>query len=228
MPVMRPIKVEPGVGGAQEEEEVAADEEQAQQQQHPSRRRRVDEGGLAALQTRSHIEAQAAAFQGMEQTRVMGLELQQAKVQNAELKAEIRNRDAALEAKDAIIQGKDATLLAKDAVIEGKNALLQAKDAEISRLQAVLARRGAEPAAPPAPSRAAAAAEARASAGSAAPDPVAGAVSSQQLQVTIPQHCVWRRFPLTLFPLIPFRRKRVVQRRSVCGLLEILRLQRSS
>ncbi len=156
MPPMRPIKREPGVGGSQDEvEEASVVEEQLQLQQHPSQRRRVDDGGLAGLQTRLLIEAQAAAFQGMEQARVIGLELQQAKVQNAELKAEIRNRDAALEAKDAIIQGKDVTLLAKDDVIEGKDALLQAKDAEISRLQADLEQRhDDEPEAQPAPARA--------------------------------------------------------------------------
>jgi hypothetical protein len=210
MPAMGPVKVEAGVGDAQEEEEeAAAAEDQAQQQQHPSRRRKVDAGGLAALQTRWHIEAQAAAFQGMDQTRVMGLELQQAKVQNAELKAEIKSRDASLQAKDAIIQGKDATLLAKDdalqasaaalqskdAVIEANRALLHAKDvvivakdAEIQRLETELARRGAEAAAQPAPARAAAAC-------AVAPAPAPDALSSQQLQVMIPKHVVSRHFP---------------------------------
>jgi len=135
------------------------------------------------LQSRSHIEAQAAAIQGMEQVRVMGQELLQAKVQNAELKAEIKIRDAALEAKDVLlqstIQGNASVLQAKDAVIEAnrvvlqsKDALLQAKDAEICGLRAELARRNAEPAAAPA-----------AAGGAAAPAPAPGALSSQQLQV---------------------------------------------
>ena len=73
---MRPIKREPGVGEGEEVAEEQAQQQQQQQQEHPSQRRKVDDDGLAALQTRSHIEAQAAAFQGMEQVRVMGLELQ--------------------------------------------------------------------------------------------------------------------------------------------------------
>jgi hypothetical protein len=109
---------------------------------------------------RAQAETQAAAILGMEQARVMGEEV-------VELKAEIRIKDAALQAsavalqaKDALLQSKDAVidaLRSKDAVIEGKTALLQAKDAiiaakdaEIQRLQAELARCGARPAPAPA------------------------------------------------------------------------------
>jgi len=140
---MKTIKMEDGVGDGhekEEKEEEAANEpqqQQQQQQQHPSQSRRVDEAGLAVLQMRSHIETQAAAFQGMEQARVMGQELLQAKVQVAELKAEIRIKDAALEAKDVLLQSKDA-------VIEATRALLQAKDTEIHRLHAVAGGRDSE------------------------------------------------------------------------------------
>ena len=171
------------------------------QQQHPSLRRRLDEDGLAVPEFRSqivslqaHAETQAAAFRGMEQARVKGAQV-------VELKAEIRIKDVALAAKDAIlqatIQGKEMPsskaktrsqgchsasnhTRQRDAVIEGKNALLQAKEAEIQRLQAELARCGAEAA--PAPARAAAAAHAPAPAtfppnvSSAAADLMQGAV----------------------------------------------------
>jgi hypothetical protein len=64
----------------------------------------------------------------------------------AELKAEIIIKDAALQAKEAIIQSKDA-------VIEGKNALLQNKDAELHAMRILVQRLQAELA----PARAAAA-----------------------------------------------------------------------
>jgi hypothetical protein len=62
------------VGGAQEEEEgvEAVAEDQEEQQRHLSLRRRIDDSGLVSLQTRSPIDAQAAAFQEMEQAQVMG------------------------------------------------------------------------------------------------------------------------------------------------------------
>ena len=58
---------------------------------------------------RAHAEAQAAAIEGMERVRVMG-------EQAAELKAEIRIRGAALQAKDAHLQ----------AAVQGKDSVLQA------------------------------------------------------------------------------------------------------
>ena len=225
--------MEDGVRGAQEEEEA---EEQAQKQQHLSLYRRVDEGGFAALQTRSHIEAQAAAIYGMEQARVMGQELLQAKAQNAELKAEIKSKDAAhqaakdaaLEATDAIlqatIQGSDAALQTKNDLIHVKDALLQVKDAEIFRLEAELARRDVVPAvyvvALPVPAR------------DAAPAPPApAALSQQQLQVphVAVHHSHFLSFRLSNCPPpLPFRRKRVLQKRSVCVPQEILQLLRSN
>jgi hypothetical protein len=94
------------------------------------RRRPNEDAAAAADETRSlraaHAEAQAQAFREMEQTRVMGLELMQARVQNAELKAEIRNRDAALQAKDAVIQGKEANLQVSAVALQSKDALAQA------------------------------------------------------------------------------------------------------
>ena len=105
---MKRPKREPDVGGAQEEEEAA--EEQAQLC------RRLDENGLAVRELRSqivslqaHFETQAAAFRGMEQARVMGEQV-------VELKAEIRIKDAALAAKDAILQS----------AVEAKDIFLQA------------------------------------------------------------------------------------------------------
>jgi len=248
---MRRIKRDPGVGDAQEEEEeeeeAAAEEDaqqQQQQQQHPSLRRRIDESGLSVPEMRSqilslmaHAETQAAAFRGMEQAQVMGLELQQARAQVVELKASIRIRDAALQAKDSIlqatIQSKDAALQAsavalhskdavidalrsKDAVIEAKNALLQAKDAEIQRLQAELVRRGPELAVggrarpAPAPARAAAAAAARA--------PAPAPLLSQQQQVRINRPLPSPPSPIKphLLTPLPLRRRRVLTKRSVC------------
>jgi hypothetical protein len=100
----------------------------------------VDEGAHATADTPSHIvslkvhfETQAAAIQLLEQTEVMGRELEQAKAEVVELKADIRLKASALQAQDAFFQ---ASLLAKDAVI-------LAKDAEIQRLQAELERRDA-------------------------------------------------------------------------------------
>jgi len=180
---MKRIKMELGVGEKEEEEEDAVADEHAQQQeqeQQPSSlRRRVDEDGHAVLEMRSQIVS----------LRV------HADTQAMELKAEIRIKDAALQANDAVlqatIQGKDALLQSKDAVIEGKNALLQdkdtiiaAKDAEIQRLRAKLAHRdakaavggGARPA--PAPARAAVAAAAHAPAPAPAPALAAIAVAA--------------------------------------------------
>jgi len=163
---LKRIKMEPGVGEQEEEEGDAAADEQAQQQQqqqqHASLRRKVDEDGLAVPEMRSqivslraHAETQAAVIRGMEQARVMGEQV-------VELKAEIRIKDAALQANDSVlqatIQAKDAALQAsavalqakdvamqsKDAVIEGKNALLQSKDAIIVAKDAVIVAKDAE------------------------------------------------------------------------------------
>jgi len=223
---LKRIKIEPGVGEMEEEEEDAAADEHAmqqqqqQQQQQPSSlRRKVDEDGHAVLEMRSqimslraHSETQAAAIRGMEQARVMGEQV-------VELKAEIRIKDAALQANDAVlqatVQSKDAALQAsavalqsKDAVIEAKNALLQAKDtiilakdAEIQRLQAELARSSAEAAVgggarpAPAPVRAAAAAAVHAP----APAP-AHALASAAIVVAAAAAAAAPPAPAALFP----------------------------
>ncbi len=190
--------MEPGVGDAEEEEDDAvADEHAQQQQQHqekqkqsqqeqqrqqeqkrqkqqpPSLRRRADEDGRAVVEMQSqivslsaHAETQAAAIRGIEQARVMGeqvVELKaEIKIKDAALQAAVQAKDAALQANDSVqqatvqardvaLQSKDALLHSKDAVIEAKTALLQAKDAiivakdaEIQRLRAELACCGAE------------------------------------------------------------------------------------
>ena len=133
-------------------------------------RRRLDEGGAAVQDEtrllRAHAEAQALAIQGMEQTRVIGEQLVQAKSRIAELTAEMNIKDAVMQEKERhfrdLIQSKDTALQCKD-------ELLQSKDAEIRRLHADLARSSAEGAAGgaaphPAPARAAAAADAAATA----------------------------------------------------------------
>ena len=149
-------------------------------------RRRLDEAGAAVQDEtrllRAHAEAQALAIQGMEQTRVIGEQLVQAKSRIAELTAEMKIKDAVMQekeryyceliqSKDAVIQSKDVALQEKEShfgeLIKCKDELLQSKDAEIRRLHADSARLSAEGAvggaAPhPAPARASAAVDAAA------------------------------------------------------------------
>ncbi len=80
---------------------------------------------------RLNMEAQAQVIQGMEQTRVLGEELQRSKAREAELSAELRVN---VEALQSIIQTKDVIIQAKDDQLQTKDALLQAKDREISLL----------------------------------------------------------------------------------------------
>ena len=133
-------------------------------------RRRLDEGGAAVQDEtrllRAHAEAQALAIQGMEQTRVIGEQLVQAKSRIAELTAELKIKDTVMKEKERhfreLIQSKDVALQSNVVTIQCKDELLQSKDAEISRLHADLARSSAEGAAGgaaphPAPARAAAA-----------------------------------------------------------------------
>ena len=128
-------------------------------------RRRVGEAGDAAWDEtqmlRLNMEAQAQAIQGMERTRVLGEELQRAKVQIAKLAAEGKIKDELLKSKDDLLQCKDDQLQCKDVVIQSKDALLQAQEstirllyADIARLNAGCAGSGAAP--QPAPARAAA------------------------------------------------------------------------
>jgi TPR repeat protein len=69
---------------------------------------------------------QAQAIRGMEETRVLGEELRHAKVRMAELAAEVKIKDEALQAKEALLQ----------TITKFKDDLLQAKDAEIRLLRA--------------------------------------------------------------------------------------------
>jgi hypothetical protein len=108
----------------------------------------VGEAGDAAWDEvqmlRLNMEAQAQAIHGMEQARVLGEELLQAKVQIAELAAEVKNTAEALH---SIIQSKDALLQAQETTIR----LLHA---DIARLNAGCAGSGAAPQPAPAPAAA--------------------------------------------------------------------------
>jgi hypothetical protein len=154
---MRPIvKQEPGADGAQElppqQQQAAA---AAAAGEREGRRRRSDMGEKGAgteLEMQllvANAKAQAFALQGMERERALGEELLQAKAQVAELRAEIRINDAALEAKVAIhkaevalletkLQSKEAALatralagsatLAGNATLAGSAMMLRVKD----------------------------------------------------------------------------------------------------
>jgi len=125
---MRPVvKIEDGAGGghAEERRQEEADAEGERQ------RRRVNEAGdavsaEAGLMFRDNAKLQAQAIEGMERTRVLGEELQRAKVQIAELAAEVKMRDEALQ---AITKSKDEAIGAKDTLLQAKEVLLQSKDA---------------------------------------------------------------------------------------------------
>jgi hypothetical protein len=130
---MRPVvKQEPGADGAQDlpppQQQAAASAGERE-----GRRRWSDmceEGAGTELEMqvmKADAEAQAFAFalQGMERERAMAEELLQAKAQVAELRADIRIKDAALEAKVAVhkaeldlletrLQSKEAALAARD------------------------------------------------------------------------------------------------------------------
>ena len=90
-------------------------------------------GEIDSCLLRANLDAQAFAFQATEQAHVTGQELLQVKMQNAELKAELRIKEALLHAKDA-----EAELKAE---LRIKEALLHAKDAEVTRLHAIMQRR---------------------------------------------------------------------------------------
>lgn len=68
---------------------------------------------------------------GSEVTRVQGEELQRAKVRIAELAAEVKMREEALQAKEALLQ---TITKSKDELLLCKTALLQAKDAEMKTI----------------------------------------------------------------------------------------------
>ncbi len=101
---------------------------------------------------RANAEAQRFALQGMERERAMGEQLLQAKAQVAELRVDIRTKDAALEAKEsvhkvkvALLESKlqlngallQATLQSKDALFAANIVAIEANDALIRRLQSV-------------------------------------------------------------------------------------------
>jgi TPR repeat protein len=104
------------------------------------------------------MEAQAQGIRGVEQTRVLGEELLQAKArvaqlaaEKAQLAAELKMRDDALQAKEVLLQtiinSKDEAIGAKhtlpqanESLLLSKDALLQAKDSELRLLHADIAR----------------------------------------------------------------------------------------
>jgi chromosome segregation ATPase len=98
---------------------------------------------------RLNAELQAPAIEGMERARVLREELQRAKVQIAELAAEVKMRDEALQAKEAVTKVNDDLLQSKEALLRtitksndkllrAKDDLLQAKDSQIQLLRARL------------------------------------------------------------------------------------------
>jgi TPR repeat protein len=171
---MRPVvKIEDWAGGGHAEEGRQEEADAGGERQ----RRRVNDAGdavsaEAGLMLRANAELQAQAIECMERTRVQGEELQRAKVRIAELAAEVKMRDEALQAKEAIAKLNDAALQSKETLLQTitkakddlllcKDALLQAKDAEIRLLHADYARLSAQAAVagaalPPAPAPAAA------------------------------------------------------------------------
>jgi hypothetical protein len=74
---------------------------------------------------RANAEAQAFALQGMERERAMAEELLQSKAQVAELRADIRIKDAALEAHAAVHKAEVGLLESK---LQSKEAALAARD----------------------------------------------------------------------------------------------------
>ena len=155
---LRPlVKLEDGAGplGSQAEEVEGLGRQEEAGAGRAVQRRRVGEAGDAVLDEaqllRLNMEAQAQAIHGMEQTLVLGEELQRAKAGAAELAAELKVKDIMIQAKDREInllaQAKDREIEAKDREMHTKDLLLQAKDREISLLHADIAQLNAESAA---------------------------------------------------------------------------------
>jgi TPR repeat protein len=123
----------PRGGGAAEEEAGAG---------RAVQRRRVGEAGDAvwdeAQLLRLNMEAQAQAIEGMERARVLGEELQRAKVRIAELGAEVKMREEALQAKEALLGSKDDQLQSKDVMIQSKDVVIQSKDDQLQCKDALL------------------------------------------------------------------------------------------
>jgi hypothetical protein len=71
-------------------------------------------GEIDSRLLRANLDAQAFAFQATEQAHVTGQELLQVKMQNAELKAELRIKEALLHAKDAEVTRLHAIMQRRD------------------------------------------------------------------------------------------------------------------
>ena len=117
---MRPVKPEPGIGDAQElpqqQLKAAAAATEVSDRQRPMA---GGEGG-AELEMQlegGNAEAQALGLLGLERERAMREELLQAKVQIAELRADIRIKEAELKAEVASVESK---LQSKDAALQLK------------------------------------------------------------------------------------------------------------
>jgi hypothetical protein len=127
---MRPVvKIEDGAGGGHAQE---GRQEEADAGGERQRRRLNDAGDAVSAEAGLMIQAnavlQAQAIEGME---VQGEELQRAKVRIAELAAEVKMREEALQAKEALLQ---TITKSKDELLLCKTALLQAKDAEMKTI----------------------------------------------------------------------------------------------
>jgi hypothetical protein len=130
---MRPIvKEEPGADCAQQlppQQQAAATAAGERQGQHHRIEDEAAEGRVEpGLQLRrANVEGQAIAFitvQWMERERAMREELLQLKAQVAELRAEVRIKNAALEAKDNAHKAEVALL---ESELQSKEAALQAQ-----------------------------------------------------------------------------------------------------
>jgi outer membrane protein assembly factor BamB len=128
------IKLEPGAAG-----HAAGAEEEGTAQRAQSLPEVLHAGGgeMAAgeINLRANVDAQAFAFHAMEQARVTGEELLQAKVQIAELKAEIRIKEALLLAKDAEVTRLHATMQRRDGEM---SASALAKTSEYGKVCAIM------------------------------------------------------------------------------------------
>ena len=124
------IKLEPGAAGhaAGAEEEGVAQRVQILPEVLHAGGGEMAAGEINSRLLRANVDAQAFAFQAMEQARMTGEELLQAKVQIAELKAEIRIKEALLHAKDAEVTRLHATMQRRDGEM---SAPLVAKITEI-------------------------------------------------------------------------------------------------
>ena len=97
----------------------------------------------AWLLFRSNAELQAQAIRGMEETRVLGEELRHAKVRMAELAAEVKNKDEALQAKEVLLRGADVPMEVGLALEARASQLLYATEDQKEGMSAFVEKRKA-------------------------------------------------------------------------------------